>query len=167
MCREGPSLLGRDWLGVIKLNWPRSKLLSSHDKRLGGIFQKLTQLFEEDLRTLQGVKAKIHVDPTASSIFHKARSVPYALRQKIEQDLERLEKPVTIEPVQYSKWVIPIVLVTKSDGTLRLCGDYKLATNGLNQFAWHPSRENDKSCTDIFVQYFSGLNYTACIQALR
>ena len=29
VCGEGPSLLGRDWLGVIKLNWPKIKLLSS------------------------------------------------------------------------------------------------------------------------------------------
>ena len=63
----------------------------------------------EDLGTLQGVKAKLHVDPTASPIFHTARPVPYALREKIEQDLERLETAGTMEPVQYSEWATPIV----------------------------------------------------------
>ena len=79
--------------------------------------QKHVQLFEEGLETLQGTKAKIHVDPTATPIFHKARPVPYTLREKIEQDLERLERAGTIEPVQYSEWAAPIVPVTKSDGT--------------------------------------------------
>ena len=48
-------------------------------------------MFEEGLGTLQGRKAKIHADPTATPIFHKARPVPYALREKIEQDLQDLK----------------------------------------------------------------------------
>ena len=31
-------------------------------------------------------------------------SIKHALRVKIEQDLERLEREGTIEPVQYSEW---------------------------------------------------------------
>ena len=81
---EGPALLGRNWLEEIKLNWPRIKQLTSHDKRLGEILPKHAQLFGKGLGTLQGTKAKIHVDPTATPIFHKARPVPYALREKIE-----------------------------------------------------------------------------------
>ena len=104
-------MLGRNWLQKIKLNWPVIKQPSSHNKRLEEILQKHVQLFEEGLGTLQGTKAKIHVDPTATPILHKARPVPYALREKIEQDLERLERAGTIEPVQYSEWANPIVPV--------------------------------------------------------
>ena len=84
---KGPALLGRNWLEKIKPNWPVIKQLSSHNKRLEDILQEHAQLFEEGLGTLQGATAKIHVDPTATPIFHKARPVPYALREKIEQDL--------------------------------------------------------------------------------
>ena len=94
--------------------------------------QKHAQLLEEGLETLQGTKAKIHVEPTATPIFHEARPVPYALRAKIEQDLERLERTGTIEPVQYSEWATPIVPVMKSDDTVRVCGDYKLTVNILS-----------------------------------
>lgn len=87
---EGPALLGRNWLEEIKINWPRIKQLTSHDKRLEEILQKHAPLFGEGLGALQGTKARIHVDPTATPMFHKARPVPYALREKIEQDLERL-----------------------------------------------------------------------------
>ena len=126
---KGPALLGRNWLQKIKLNWPIIKQLSSHNKQLKEILQKRAQLFEEGLRTLQWTKAKIHVDPRATPIFHKARPVPYALRAKTEQDLERIERVGTIELVQYSKWATPIVPVMKSDGTVRVCGDYKLTVN--------------------------------------
>ena len=77
---EGPVLLGRNWLEEIKLNWPRIKQPTAHDKRLREILQKHAQLFGEGLGTLQGIKAKIHVDPKATPIFHKARPVPYAVR---------------------------------------------------------------------------------------
>ena len=82
-----------------------------------------TELFEEGLGTLKGTTAKIHVDPMATPTFHEARPVPYALREKIELDLERLERAGTIEPVQYSKWATPIVPVLKSDGTVRVYGN--------------------------------------------
>ena len=90
-------------------------------------------MFKEGLGNLQGAKAKIHVDPTTTCMFHKARPVLYALREKIEQDLERLERAGTIKPVQYSQWATPIVPVTKSDGTVRVCGDYKLTVNKVSK----------------------------------
>ena len=56
-------------------------------------------------------------------------SVPYSLKGGIEQDLERLETLGVIEKVQYSDWAAPIVPVQKADGTVRLCGDYKVTVN--------------------------------------
>ena len=153
---EGPALLGRNWLEEIKLNWPRIKQLTSHDKRLGEILQKHAQLFGKDLGTLQGTKAKIHVDPTATPIFHKARPVPYALREKIEQELERLEKAGTIEPVQYSEWATPIVPVMKSDGTVRVCGDYKLTVNKVSKLDGYPIPKLD----DLYTKLAGGQMFT-------
>ena len=100
--RKGLTLLGRNWLEKIKLNWPIIKQRSSHNKWLEEILQKHAQLLEEGLGTLPGTKAKIHVEPTATPIFHEARPVPYALREEIELDVERIERAGTIEPVQHS-----------------------------------------------------------------
>ena len=69
---KGPTLLGRNWLEKI-------------NKRLEEILQKHAQLFEEGLGTLHGKKAKNHVDPTTTPIFHKARPVPCALRGKLNK----------------------------------------------------------------------------------
>ena len=50
--------------------------------------------------------------------------MPYALRAKVNQELERLEKAGVIKPLQFADWAAPtIVLVLKRD---RLCGDYKI-----------------------------------------
>ena len=64
-------------------------------------------------------------------MFLQARTVPYALGEKIEVELERLQKEGIIEPVPFSEWAAPIVPVMKQDGTVRICGDYKLTVNLL------------------------------------
>lgn len=56
--------------------------------------------------------------------FFKARTVPP--RQKVEQELERLEQEGVIYPVQFSYCAAPIVPVKKADGSVRICGDHKL-----------------------------------------
>ena len=104
---KGPALLGRNWLGELRLNWPMIKQSAPINKCLEEVVQSYSHLFTEGLGTLQGATAKIHVDPSATPLFHKARPVPYALRDKIEQDLERLEKAGTIGPVQFSEWATP------------------------------------------------------------
>ena len=57
----------------------------------------------------------IRVDPSAPPKFCKARSVPHALRAKVDQVLDRLVAEGILEPVQYAEWAAPIVPVLKSD----------------------------------------------------
>ena len=39
--------------------------------------------------------------------FCKTQSVPYAMRGKVEEELERLVSKDIIEPVQFADWVAP------------------------------------------------------------
>ena len=55
--------------------------------------------------------------------------MPYALKTKVEQELDRLEQQDVLEPVEFSNWAAPIVPVVKQDGSVRICGDYKLTVN--------------------------------------
>ena len=71
-------------------------------------------MFEPGLGTLQGYKAKIHVDSGAQPKYCKVRSVPFAMRAKVEE-LERLVSEGIIDPVQFADWVASIVPIVKSD----------------------------------------------------
>ena len=66
---------------------------------------------------------KLYVDKMPQ--FHKARPVPYVIKDKIEDELQRLREDGIIEPVTFSKWAVPIVPVRKGTG-VRICGDYKV-----------------------------------------
>ena len=51
--------------------------------------------------------------------FVKARPVAFALRPKVEQELDKLEKQNILTPVQVSDWASPVVPVLKKDGRVR------------------------------------------------
>ena len=78
-------------------------------------------MFREGLGTCTGPKVHIKMDATCTPKFFKARPEPYAQREAVE----RLEKADIIEPVSRPEWASPVVTVTKEDGSLKLCGDYK------------------------------------------
>ena len=51
------------------------------------------------------------------------------LKDKVEAGVKQLVADGVMESVQFSNWAAPLVPVTKKDGSVRLCGDYKLTVN--------------------------------------
>ena len=43
-----------------------------------------------------------------------------------------------IEPVQFADWAAPIVPVVKKDGTVRICGDFKMTVNRASKLDCYP-----------------------------
>ncbi len=64
--------------------------------------------------------------------------MPYVLRERVEGELDRLERESIIEPVEFSNWAAPIVPVVKRDGSIRVCGDYKLTVNQVAKVDSYP-----------------------------
>jgi len=126
---EGPSLLGRDWLSCIKLDWTRLNHVQG-TLACQQILDKHDIIFEDELETIQGVTARFHINPDAQPKFYKVRPVPYALLSKVEDEL--------IKPVKFSEWAAPVVPVVKPDGSIRLCGDYKVTINQAAQTDTYP-----------------------------
>uniref|UniRef100_A0A8C2FFT4 Gypsy retrotransposon integrase-like protein 1 n=2 Tax=Cyprinus carpio TaxID=7962 RepID=A0A8C2FFT4_CYPCA len=150
----GPSLLGRDWLSKIQLNWGDIRLI----KGLGAkdVIARYQDVFKDELGTLRGTTVKLCVEPNAVPRFCKPRSVPYAMKHKVEQELERLQQLGIIEPIQFSNWAAPIVPVLKEDGTVRICGDYKLTINQAAKLETYPIPRVE----DLFSRLVGGKTFT-------
>ena len=129
---DGLSLLGRNWLSQLKLDWQEIHHLSTTP--LHTLLDKYDSVFQEGLGTLKDFKARIYVDPEAKPRYCKARSVPYAMRQMIEGELARLVEEGTLEPVQFASLVAPIVSVLKADKlSVRICGDFHQTVNPVSK----------------------------------
>ena len=124
---EGPNLMGRNWLRELKVTLEGVHSLEE-STALKDILGKHSKVFSNELGCLQGTNIKLHTDSQVNPKFHKARPIPLALRGKVEE-LERLQSSGIISPVQFSKWAAPIVPVMKRNGTVRICGDYRITAN--------------------------------------
>ncbi len=131
---KGPSLLGRDWLSALRLDWKEIFKVKTETSALVSVLEKHSEIFQDDTGAVIGVKAKIHVDPQAQPRFHKARAVPFAFREKVEEDLKRLQNLGIIEPVQF----LDCVPVPKGDGTVCICSDYKVPVNQVAKLDKYP-----------------------------
>ncbi len=105
---------------------------------------------------MKGVAAQIHVEHQARPQFFRPRPVPYALRSKLEKELERLEETGVIEPVRFSDWAAPIVPVMKKDGSVRVCGDYKVTVNQVATLDTYPLPRIE----DLFASLAGGKAFT-------
>ena len=69
---------------------------------LQGILADYSTVFDTEVGTLKGFTATIRMDPAAQPRFCKPRAVPYALKEKVEKELDRLLKQGVIEKINFS-----------------------------------------------------------------
>ena len=123
----------------LRIDWEQVRQISA--SALETLLDRKKKLFEPGLGTLQGFKAKIHVDLAATPKFCKPRQVPYTMRAKVEAELDRLSDAGISEPVKFADWAAPIAPVLKSDKeSVRICGDYKLTVNAASKLEQYPIR---------------------------
>jgi len=163
---SGPTLLGRDMLSQIQLDW--RQIHHIHTASLQAVLARYPGVFQEGLGTLKGFEAKIYVDPNAPPRFHPARSVPFALRDKVDTELQRLQDEGTLEPVEIAEWAAPIVTVLKQDkSSVRMCGDFSVTVNPVSKLDRYPIPKVE----DLFAKlskgkYFSKLDLSQAYQQL-
>ena len=115
------------------------------------LLDRYADLFKEELGRVKGVGVKIHVDESARPRFFRPQPVPFALKGRIEEELERLQRDGIIEPVKFSEWA--------ADGSLRLCGDYKVTVNSVANVESYPlPRINDLLASLTGGKVFSKLD---------
>lgn len=155
-------MFGRQWLNRIKLDWKSIKHMTatkhtgSMQEQLDALKLEFKEVFQAGLGAIQGPKAKLHLKEGATPKFHKARQVPYSLRPKVEAELEKLEKEGIITKVDWSEWATPIVPVPKSNGSVRICGDFKVTINPELKVDHYPLPRIE----DVFANLSAGEKFT-------
>ena len=85
-------MLGRNWLCKLRLNWSVIHYTTKvKAPSLEGL-SKSYSVFNGKLGTVKGITASLKVKDTCQPKFFKPRPVPFALKDKIADELLRLEK---------------------------------------------------------------------------
>ncbi|BHF75795.1 hypothetical protein SprV_0501889200 [Sparganum proliferum] len=101
---QQPNLLGRNWIkcGPSVLSYVHGM---GANPVLDSILLNHRDLFRDDSAThYRGPPVNFQFQSDFRPRFFKARTVPYAVAPKVEEELDRLQKTGIIEPVQYSEW---------------------------------------------------------------
>ncbi|XP_064469649.1 uncharacterized protein K02A2.6-like [Ornithodoros turicata] len=127
---QGTTLLGMDAISKLKLRLDGAELkrfaVSTYATALTpNLRNEFTDLFSEDIGMAKGFTHKVKIRPEVKPVASKLRRLPLTLRQQVSEELRRLQDKDIIEPVTASEWISPVVVVRKSNGSIRLCVDLR------------------------------------------
>ncbi len=171
--RYYPSLLGRDWLGKIRLDWNKIFGVNKVDTKNGqsnDFEQEISQysVFNDERGCIKDVKVKLELKDDAQPKFYKPRPVPFALKEKVANELEKMVTDGVLEKVDYSNWATPIVPVRKPSGDVRVCGDYRITINPVLKEKEHPLPTSDELLQSLNGgQKFSKLDMSSAYQQVQ
>ncbi|XP_075741826.1 uncharacterized protein LOC142792927 [Rhipicephalus microplus] len=98
----------------------------------------------------------------AVTVVQPARRVPIALKGRLRQELQRMEKASIIVKVdEPTDWVSPLVVVHKNDGTLRICMDPRAVNRSIKREHYPMPSPEDIESELAGAQYISRLDANA------
>ncbi|XP_055590304.1 uncharacterized protein K02A2.6-like [Uranotaenia lowii] len=130
------NILGIDWIerfGIwdVPISSICRKLQLSDDNQIRTLKSRYSDVFSNEPSVCAKVEVNLTVKEGAVPVFRPKRPVSFGSLNLVEQELDRLERRGVITPVSYSDWAAPIVVVKKSDKTVRICGDYSTGLNAV------------------------------------
>ena len=92
-------------------------------------------VFSGKIGKLKDHKVKFHIDNSIPPVAQKERRIPFALRKKVNIELERLERAGIIEDVTNlpTPWLNPLVVVPKGEEDVRICLDMRCANKAITR----------------------------------
>lgn len=108
-------------------------LVKVHVKNINSPEVKYPNLFK-GIGKLNNTTVKLHIDEKVKPVAQKPRRVPFHLRTKVEEEIEKLQSQDIIERIQGepTPWVSPIVVVPKQNtDEVRICVDMREANKAI------------------------------------
>ncbi|PAV71140.1 hypothetical protein WR25_07338 [Diploscapter pachys] len=121
------------------------------------ILSENSEVFKSELGKCTMKKATLKFKGPIESKFHRARPVPHALKPKVDMAIDEMVKKGIWEKVNHPKeFVTPLVIVPKTNGSVRICGDFKVTVNPYLDIDQHPLPKPD----DVFHALVGGKKFS-------
>ena len=125
---NSPNLLGRSWFDSLGIFIGGVHCLSDHPS-ISNVIEKYSDIFKQDLGQFKGTPVDFVLDQNIPPIFCKPRRVPFGKIAQVDDAIDELISKGVFVPTDSTTWGTPLVPVEKSDGSIRLCADYKVTIN--------------------------------------
>lgn len=169
-------LMGRDWLDVLYSDWREFFVANNRINKITDIQQYKKEIFSRYKKVFSNdwhVAIEDHVvdlvlEKNSPNIFAKAYTVPFGIRDAVEQELKRLVDIGIIVPVTKSNYASPIVVVKKPNNSIRICVDCRRTINKYVVMDHYPLPIIDDILADLYdCKVFCVLDLTGAYQQLR
>jgi hypothetical protein len=129
----GPPLLGRDFMTKFKMYYATTnnslKCVSEPINEVQSLLLLYPEVWKEELGCFNKFEVELKLKDNVSPKYYKPRTVPFALKDKVSAELDRLVSIGILVPINYSEYATPIVPVLKSNGKLKIAGDFSCTLN--------------------------------------
>ena len=158
--RNTNNLFGTDWIQSFEL-WDSpisdfcqkiENLTAESEKLKKDLKEAFPDVFSDKLGRCTKMEARFKLKEDAIPVFKRKRSVPFASIEKIDKELDRLEKTGILTQVNYSEWAAPTVYVKKKSKDIRVCADFSTGLNASLQDHHYPL----PSPEEVFTKLNSG-----------
>lgn len=135
-------IFGRSWMkelhdiDIADIRTVQTTIYSNNLEQLLEEFS--SSVFTSDLGKIPNHKAHLSLKENTQPIFIKPRRIPYALKPKVDEEIERLCTQGVLTKVEHAEWGTPIVPIVKPNGSIRLCADYKITLNKVIKDEQYP-----------------------------
>ena len=105
------------------------------DKKLQAILERNKAVFDAGGK-LNDRQIKLHIDESIPRVIQPPRRIPYHLRKKVTEELQKLEKAEIIEKVKDAptQWSSPIVISPKKESNgIRMCVDMRMPNTAIQR----------------------------------
>ena len=127
------------------------------------------KIFSGKIGKFKDFQIKLHIDEKVPTVAQAERRIPFALRKKVQAEVEKLEKLEIIEDVtgQPTPWLNPIVAVPKGNGSIRLCLDMRSANKAITRTRYPTPTVDDLLIKLRGSQHFTKLDLNAAFHQLE
>lgn len=155
----GPPLLGRDFMTKFGYYLTCNNSINSsflYSSEVLPLIKHYSELFDGTLGKFNKFEIELHLKPGSVPKFFKPRTVPFAIKGRVEEEIQRLVNLGILVPVKYAKYATPIVPVLKEDGKVKIAGDFSITLNKDLEIEKYPMPRIE----EVFSKIGGGQKYT-------
>lgn len=152
----GPPILGRDFLSTFQIQMAPIMYCAESQNAVEKLQLQYPKTFSDKLGLFNKFKVSLQLKQDVKPVFFKARPIAFALRNRLDKELDRLVALGILKPVDHSEYASPIVPVLKNNGSVRICADYSVSINKQLVIEQYPL----PTVKELFSKLYGGEQFT-------